>query len=140
MNRLLRSMAVLILTASLASAAGVTPRSVTITNSVTDTVAAVSASTYQAGSSLLFTNCVLKGAGGTTMDVAGVTVTVKIGTFDAAASYTATTNTVSSNWWALVTIPTTLTDRETCYVQVTAMDGTNSVVYPLKTVNFTQGL
>ena len=123
------------------AAAGLFPQMVTITNRVTDTVSAVSTNVYPAGGSLFFSSCVLMTTTNTRQDVTNLTVKVAIGTHETNTIYTATTDPAQSNWWCVATIPAWLTDRETCFVQVTVSDSNGvSVVYPLKTVNFTQGL
>ena len=140
MKKRLSILAAMLLMAGGAIAQSVNPINVAITNRTTDTVAAISTQTFCAGTSILFTNCVFLSTTGTVLPLSGVSVSLKIGTFQASDSYTGTVNAASSNWWALARVPATLNDRETCYVQVTRTDGTNYVVYPLKTVNFTQGL
>ena len=113
-------------------AMALSPVTITITNSLLDSVNDdLTAQTLYRGDTYIFTNC-LALSGTATKDLAGCTVTVTVGDGVAASQIATGTvnNTTGGLWSAVVTLRTN--EAAAAFFQTRITDGTNSVTYPLK--------
>lgn len=117
------------------AADAVEPLNVTFTNARTDTVSFLSNTEYYEGTSILFTNCLLKTTGGATQSLASVTITVTIGRPETNVDYTASIqNTNGGLWFLTATVPTGSVGNQ-CNFQVKLTDvNTNIYIYPWKKI------
>ena len=133
MSVLLAIGAVLACVASALATDTVAPQQVSLTHLRDEATANASPVTFWTGNSLLLTNCVCYAGttnGSAVQGLDGVSVTIKVGNTDSAATYTGTVQNASAGtYWANVTVPT----NGSVYIQTTLTDSaTNTYTYAWK--------